>query len=97
MPFLWTKEKLSIENIIIPKYARENKDYAFFKCQNLHSIEFYENYQLEQIGEYSFSVTSIETIKTPKEVTSIGQYCFSKCSDLLNLSCFFFFKKIYFV
>ena len=49
---------------------------AFYKSNQLKTVEFEDKSILSSIGQYAFFDTAIETIKIPSSVTEIGQNAF---------------------
>ena len=52
---------------------------AFYDCYAL-SFSFAENCQISEIGAYAFYYTKSENMIIPKQVVTIGNYAFSKCT-----------------
>lgn len=65
------------EEIIIPNFIKNINSYCFQSIKKLEKVEFENNSQLQSIGDYSFSNTSINNkILIPSNVTFIGKYAF---------------------
>ena len=61
------------------------KDYAFYNCQSIKSVEIGES--VTSIGNAAFSSCSgLTSVTIPNSVTSIGQYAFKYCSGLTSVS-----------
>ena len=56
----------------------------FQGCTGVKNISFPNS--LEQIGEYAFSETSIESVEFPNKITTINKGLYYKCSKLINLN-----------
>ena len=55
-------------------------NYAFSGCSKLTSFSFPMN--LKIIGNYAFFSNALTSVTIPASVTSIGDFCFSKCKSL---------------
>ena len=58
----------------VPSSVTEVYQRAFSGCKNLLHVTFGDN--LESIGEWAFSSSSVTTLKLPEGLTSIGEYAF---------------------
>ena len=56
-----------IDQVIIPKYIKNIKPYAFDNCKNLISIDVTEDSNLQNIDAYSFFSSSLESIVIPSK------------------------------
>ena len=73
-----------IEKVTIPSFIKYIGPYAFQLCNNLKSIEFADDSQLEII-DTSFSNSAIESISIPASVRIISQSSFWNCNKLKNV------------
>ena len=64
-------EKSSIESIIIPPEVIRIEKCAFYNCLNLKRIEFSKDSKLQTIEEDALSLSPIESISIPSEVTDL--------------------------
>lgn len=65
--------------IILPNSIKAILNCAFFSCQNIKSIILPED--IEYIGHHCFSYSSLETIKFPDAIKTIGMVCYN-CDKL---------------
>ena len=72
--------KLYLDICLIPVSVLTIKRSAFRKNQNIKHIVLLEG--LENIEDYVFYETNIETVLIPKSVKHIGKNAFSNCSKL---------------
>ena len=74
-------------NLTILESIQEITNYAFSSADNIFSISFPQNSQLEFIRNGAFSqCTTLKAINFPNSLQSIGDSAFSHCSNLTNLS-----------
>ena len=57
---------------------------AFHSCNRLKHINIHKNSELEEIGPYSFTASSIKSITFP-QLIKIGSYSFSDCAQLRSV------------
>ena len=84
-----SKSKLP-ENIIIPGSINHKSEKYYitsilsnaFKYSEIKFIEFSSDSRLRTIDKYAFYNSTIEGIKIPSSVTSIGECAFSECMKL---------------
>mgnify|MGYP002523255243 CR=1 FL=1 len=77
----------SLREITIPSSVTAIGNYALSSCENLTSVTFAENSQLEAIGNYAFSdCSSLTEITIPASVTAIGDEAFSFCENLTSVT-----------
>ena len=74
------EENEDITSVIIPYTVREIGDGAFNECENLESVSFAENSELEVIGDEAFAYSDIKAISLPDTITEIGFEAFSHSS-----------------
>ena len=75
-----------LTSLEIPENVTKIGSSAFADCQNLESIEFGKNSNLEEIGDYAFTRCShLKSITIPDSVKSIGMEAFSTCEVLENV------------
>ena len=58
---------------------------AFNGCDRLKDISFTENSSLKAIGNSAFYDTALEEVELPDSIESIGDWCFSHCSQLTSI------------
>lgn len=89
------KEKTSIlyfslnntTEIVIPSNVTKILNYAFQSCDELQSVTFEENSQLEEICQHAFDgCNNLSEIKLPKSVKILEKSAFSDCDKLSNFS-----------
>lgn len=78
------KDKKKIKKVVIKKGITSIPDNAFFKCSNLKEVEISST--VKKIGCYSFSGTSIENVKVPSGVKTIGQSAFRSTKKIKKLT-----------
>lgn len=78
------KDKKKIKKVVIKKGITSIPDKAFFKCSNLKEVEISST--VKKIGCYSFSGTSIENVKVPSGVKTIGQSAFWNTKKIKKLT-----------
>jgi hypothetical protein len=77
----------SLASITIPNSVTEIGYNVFSGCNNLATVTFAEDSQLQTIGNYAFSnCTSLTSITIPNSVTSIGYEAFYNCSRLTTVT-----------
>ena len=59
-------------------------DYAFYRCENLKSVEIPDS--LISIGQYAFSETNIRGMTLPENVASIGNGAFEDCENMNSIT-----------
>ena len=85
----------NLKSVEIPSSVTSIGSYAFRYCKKLETVTFEENSQLKTIGEYAFAgdwqndnYMQLRSIEIPSTVTSIGNYAFYYCSNLLGIRCY---------
>lgn len=78
------KDKKKIKKVVIKKGITSIPDKAFFKCSKLKEVEISST--VKKIGCYSFSGTSIENLKVPSGVKTIGQSAFQSTKKIKKLT-----------
>ncbi|EAY17991.1 surface antigen BspA-like [Trichomonas vaginalis G3] len=73
----------NIESINIHSNIDRIEDYAFCYASNVKSLVIEEG--IRTIGKFSFNNVNITTIILPDSLTSIGEYCFGSCSNLVTV------------
>lgn len=73
----------NIEFAKIPESVRRVSSFSFSYCSRLKSVEFCSN--IESIGEYSFSCSSLREVKIPPNVVKIERNCFMWCKNLQKI------------
>jgi flagellar basal body rod protein FlgG len=77
----------TVENIYISNSVVQISNYAFSNCQNVKSLEFEQNSQLQSIGDYAFKQCSlISSINVPNSVKLIGGGAFEACIGLTEIT-----------
>ena len=72
------------KNTTIPDGVTSIRNYAFYGCTGLTSIEIPAG--VTSIGERAFYTTDLTSIEIPASVTSIGKYAFSECTNLESVT-----------
>ena len=63
------------------------KNYLFYGCTALETLEYDSNFKPTAVGEYTFyGCKALKKITIPSEVTSIGQYALANCSAMVELT-----------
>ena len=72
------------KDLVLPSYATKIKDYAFYGCNEITSVEISEN--VTSIGNFAFySCRFLASVEIPKSVTSIGDNAFRYCASLISI------------
>ena len=74
----------NVGKICLPATVRYINEKAFIGCDKLKEADLPD--ELENLGEYCFSLTGLEQISIPSGITKIPQYCFSECAKLKNVT-----------
>lgn len=74
-----------IECIKIPSDVTTIEDQAFQQCEKLHTIEFSENSELNNIGSMTFLLTSVTNISFPSNIEEISFMTFCSCCNLKKI------------
>ncbi|MCM1118983.1 MAG: leucine-rich repeat domain-containing protein [bacterium] len=82
MEYTTEKEKGTVRYTLVD--GRILADRAYYGYQNLGSIDLPES--MEEIGEFSFARSSLQTVMIPEGVTSIGYGAFYHCDRLAEVS-----------
>ena len=69
-----------VKNAKIPNFIEIIGSYAFDQCYKLQKVEISEDSKLRKIGKYSFSFSSIESIKISHHITHIDEGASSSTS-----------------
>ncbi len=76
-----------VTELVIPNTATVINRFAFYNCIGLTSVTFENNSQLTRIEQDAFRDCSVLTnISIPSSVISIGQYAFSGCGNLVEMT-----------
>lgn len=76
------KEKGTVKYTLID--GKILADRAYYGYQNLNSVDLPQG--MEEIGEFSFARSSLQTVSVPEGVTSIGYGAFYHCDGLLEVN-----------
>lgn len=78
---------IELSSVTIPASVKSIGNDAFVCCENLTSVSFADNAQLETIGNDVFhDCSSLTAITIPVSVTTIGEGAFYNCSSLATVS-----------
>ena len=77
-----------IQKVEIPSFIRKICSFAFSRCKNLISINFSDDSNLCEIGNYAFYQSSILHAVIPRKTSEIGQYAFHECIKLVSIEKF---------
>lgn len=72
----------NITSFTVPKYIKHIDSDVFERCDKLRTLNFELDSQIQSIGEYCFSQSSIERITIPRSITQIDKKAFFKCYKL---------------
>ena len=76
-----------LKTVNIPSSVKTIKSNAFNECDEIETVNFAENSELETINDQAFrKCSSLKSISIPNTVTSIGTQCFIECSKLENVT-----------
>jgi hypothetical protein len=80
----------AIQSIRIPSEVEIIGDQCFSNCQSLSEVTFESNCKMREIGKYAFSGFAggcpIQSIRIPNNVEVIGEWCFSWCESLCDIT-----------
>lgn len=71
---------VSVKNVVIPYGVRAIKEYAFYSCWSLETVEIPES--VTEIGNGVFVYSCLKEIIIPKSVKKISSYTFESCQML---------------
>lgn len=74
-----------VRKVRLSPYTENIDCYSFSKCDGLSDINLEYLTKLTTIGAYAFSETGIKYLILPEGLRSIGDFCFSGCSDLVSV------------
>ncbi len=77
------KNASGLKEVIIPSTVTTIGSYAFYQT----GLESFDLKNVESIGEYAFSKSSIKTINIGEHVTSLGNRAFEDCKKLTTVNC----------
>ena len=72
-----------LSELSIPSTIKKIEYEAFSSCTNLTTMPITDSLQV--IGDEAFNYSGIETLKTGKSLTSIGEHAFSNCRNLTSV------------
>ncbi len=72
-----------LSELSIPSTIKKIEYEAFSSCTNLTTMPITDSLQV--IGDEAFYYSGIETLKTGKSLTSIGEHAFSNCRNLTSV------------
>ena len=72
-------------NIIIPSFIKTIGPYSFCNCNNLISVEFAKNSELQIIEKSAFVKSSIQRISLPKSLKKIRSEAFGWCKNFKTI------------
>lgn len=71
-----------VTSVEIPSFIKEILPHSFACCENLTTVEFEENSELEIIREDAFNCSNIESFSVPRNVKKICDGAFIFCANL---------------
>ena len=69
----------------VPNSVRQIEKKAFADCLALKNIAFQDDSMLEEIGEYAFCRSRLETFSAPSSLRNIGEGAFYSCDKLASV------------
>lgn len=75
-----------IKTAIIPSFIKYISSYSFQYCEELVSIQFQDDSQLQRIGSFAFQFSKIEKIDIPVNLKEICDNAFQECSYLKEVN-----------
>ena len=73
----------NLSDVSMPSSVKKIELQAFYSCRNLTTMPMTDS--LQTIGYSAFAGSGIETLKTGKSLTSIGEHAFSFCHNLTRV------------
>ena len=73
----------NLSDVSMPSSVKKIELQAFYLCRNLTTMPMTDS--LQTIGYSAFAGSGIETLKTGKSLTSIGEHAFSFCNNLKSV------------
>lgn len=77
-------ENKTLQSITIPASVTKINSHAFYGCL-LKTINFADNSQLLEVGDYAFAYTRFEEIVLPQSLSTIGEHVFAY-SNIRNIN-----------
>ena len=74
-----------LESVVLPRTLRVIKEGLFAGLENLKSIDFGEDSQLEEIRIYAFERCGLESFTAPASLRKIGKEAFTYCRALKHV------------
>lgn len=74
-----------VMQIIIPSFITRINSCAFSDCEFLEKVDFFEDSEVNSIGEGSFSGCALKNMVFPRKVSLVEQNAFLLCSNLNNV------------
>ncbi len=78
----WLNIRSSIKNVTVGADISSIGAYSFYECTNLSTITFEEGSVLQEIANYAFHYTGLNSVILPEGVTAIGNRAFEYNSKL---------------
>ncbi|MGN1104128.1 MAG: leucine-rich repeat protein [Candidatus Coproplasma sp.] len=75
----------NLVKIILPQSLEYIASYSLASCSSLTEVEFAENINITTIGGRVFYWTGLKTIEIPASVTTIEDYAFEGCENLVEV------------
>lgn len=78
----------ALETMSFPKHLTTIGDHAFDGDVSLKNVTFRNDGSINLIGEYAFARTALVSIELPMSVSSVANYAFAECNDLVYVRLF---------
>ena len=76
----------NLSSVTIPKNIKIIKEQTFQSCTNLETLTFAEGSKCTQIAERAFGACAIESVILPEGMTTLGDWAFSDCNNLVSIT-----------
>ncbi len=70
----------------VPQSVTEIAEYAFYGCDNLETVDYGTDTDVEIIGRYAFAESAIKDLVVPDSVKEIGERAFASCEKLESVT-----------